>query len=117
MFTHVNCTLPTIHLGPAGRRPAWAYDDDDDDDDSDGDDDESDGDDDDSDGDNDDDDDLAYTGLPSWSVGHLAIALSKKGPRGTSNVYTTCKATHCNLYSPGFVLQRRHGQLGSENLC
>ena len=24
MFTHVNCTLPTIHLGPAGRRPAWA---------------------------------------------------------------------------------------------
>ena len=32
-FTHKNCTLPTIHLGPAGRRPAWAYDDDDDDDD------------------------------------------------------------------------------------
>ena len=32
-FTHVNCTLPTIHLGPAGRRPAWAkyYDDDGDD--------------------------------------------------------------------------------------
>ena len=23
-FTHKNCTLPTIHLGPAGRRPAWA---------------------------------------------------------------------------------------------
>ena len=23
-FTHENCTLPTIHLGPAGRRPAWA---------------------------------------------------------------------------------------------
>ena len=22
MFTHVNCTLPTIHLGPAGRRRA-----------------------------------------------------------------------------------------------
>ena len=21
-LTHVNCTLPTIHLGPAGRRPA-----------------------------------------------------------------------------------------------
>ena len=34
-FTHKNCTLPTIHLGPAGRRPAWAYDDDDDDDDDD----------------------------------------------------------------------------------
>ena len=32
-FTHKNCTLPTSHLGPAGRRPAWAYDDDDDDDD------------------------------------------------------------------------------------
>ena len=30
-FTHESCTLPTIHLGPAGRRPAWAYDDDDDD--------------------------------------------------------------------------------------
>ena len=29
-FTHENCTLPTIHLGPAGRRPAWAYDDNDD---------------------------------------------------------------------------------------
>ena len=28
-FTYENCTLPTIHLGPAGRRPAWAYDDDD----------------------------------------------------------------------------------------
>ena len=23
-FTHKNCTLPTIHRGPAGRRPAWA---------------------------------------------------------------------------------------------
>ena len=23
-FTHKNCTLPTIHLGPAGQRPAWA---------------------------------------------------------------------------------------------
>ena len=23
-FTHEKCTLPTIHLGPAGRRPAWA---------------------------------------------------------------------------------------------
>ena len=32
-FTQENCTLPTIHLGPAGRRPAWAYDDDDDDED------------------------------------------------------------------------------------
>ena len=32
-FSHENCTLQTIHLGPAGRRPAWAYDDDDDDDD------------------------------------------------------------------------------------
>ena len=31
--THENCTLPTIHLGPAGRRPAWAYDDYDDDED------------------------------------------------------------------------------------
>ena len=32
-FTHENCTLSTIHLGPAGRRPAWAFDDDDDDND------------------------------------------------------------------------------------
>ena len=24
-LTHENCSLPTIHLGPAGRRPAWAY--------------------------------------------------------------------------------------------
>ena len=24
MFTNQNCTIPTIHLGPAGRRPAWA---------------------------------------------------------------------------------------------
>ena len=31
-ITHENCTLPTIHLGPAGGRPAWAFDDDDDDD-------------------------------------------------------------------------------------
>ena len=31
-FTHENCTLPTIHLGPAGRRPAWPSDDNDDDD-------------------------------------------------------------------------------------
>ena len=23
-LTHENCTLWTIHLGPAGRRPAWA---------------------------------------------------------------------------------------------
>ena len=23
-FTHKYCTLPTIQLGPAGRRPAWA---------------------------------------------------------------------------------------------
>ena len=23
-FTHQNCNLSTIHLGPAGRRPAWA---------------------------------------------------------------------------------------------
>ena len=23
-LTHENCTLPTIHLGPAGPRPAWA---------------------------------------------------------------------------------------------
>ena len=30
-FTHENCTLLAIHLGPAGRRPAWAYDYDDDD--------------------------------------------------------------------------------------
>ena len=26
-FTCENLTLPTIYLGPAGRRPAWAYDD------------------------------------------------------------------------------------------
>ena len=31
-FTNQNCTVPTIRLGPAGRRPARAYDDDDDDD-------------------------------------------------------------------------------------
>ena len=24
MLTYKNCTLSTIHLGPAGRRPAWA---------------------------------------------------------------------------------------------
>ena len=24
-FTHENCTLSTIHLGPAGWRPAWAW--------------------------------------------------------------------------------------------
>ena len=29
-FTHDNCTLPTIHLGPDGRRQAWAYEYDDD---------------------------------------------------------------------------------------
>ena len=23
-FTHENCTLPMIHLGPASRRPSWA---------------------------------------------------------------------------------------------
>ena len=33
--TRDKCTLPTIPLGPAGRRPARAYDDDDDDDESD----------------------------------------------------------------------------------
>ena len=43
------CTLPTIPLGPAGRRPARAYDDDDDDGDGDSDSDVDGGDDDDDD--------------------------------------------------------------------
>ena len=34
-FTHENCAVSTIHLGPAGRRPPWPSDDDDDDDDDD----------------------------------------------------------------------------------
>ena len=38
-FTAENLTLPTIHLSPAGRRPAWSSDDDDDDGDDDDDDD------------------------------------------------------------------------------
>ena len=33
-FTHKNCTLLTIHLGPAGRRPTRAYDDNDGNDDN-----------------------------------------------------------------------------------